>query len=520
MTAKKKTILADKKEGKKTPLASLHIGASSVSLFVAEQDEDGHISTIDFLEQPVSLAHDIFGLGMITPSTTSHVVDIIRHFQKSLIELGRNPNELTRAVASNIVPEAINVDVFLNRIRIACGIEVTPVDDGEMTRLIYLKTRRRLKDTPAMKSGTTLVVHVGPGNTRALLFKKGAIARYTSYRLGAHRTREAIDQSNLEGTALLHLIRQHISGNLEQIGVDYAAEKIEALVIIGYELQHIAPMLGKAGVACSVKKLKLIANDASSLTDYDLVKKYKLDYHTAEAFLPALQTTICIADIFKLTDIHIPHSDYERGLLHDLLISKTLIGTFESEVLAATKILAKRYHSDARHGEHVAMISAHIFEKTYELHQLGAHEALLLQVAALLHEAGSYISPRSHHKHSQYIILNSEIFGLDRLDITIVSLIARYHRHSVPLPEHPIYCDLSIENRIRVCKLASILRVADALERTHHQRVHDIIISTDADKLTLRLPGIHDVTVEKLAMLSKADLFTQTFGLEVIVEPN
>ena len=135
-----------------------------------------------------------------------------------------------------------------------------------------------------------------------------------------------------------------------------------------------------------------------------------------------------------------------------------------------------------------------------------------------MHEVGSFISPRSHHKHSEYVILNSEIFGLDRLDITLVALIARYHRHSCPRPDHHHYADLSTDDRIRVCKLAAILRVADALERTHHQRVEEIEVRTIKDKLHLRLRGISDATVEQLAMESKADLFTQTFGLQVVVE--
>jgi exopolyphosphatase/guanosine-5'-triphosphate,3'-diphosphate pyrophosphatase len=499
-------------------VTSLHIGASSVSLLIGEQAENGTITPLDFLEQPAPLAHDIFGTGEISASTTERIVAIIHGYQKTLAELGLPAQSLTRAVATNILPEAGNHDVFLNRMRVACGLAIDPIDDGEMTRLIYLKTRRRLMDTPAMKRNSTLVIHVGPGNTRALLFKKGVIARYTSYRLGTHRTREAVHQSHAEGPALLHLIRQHASGNLEQIRLDYLNEKVEALVIIGYEIQLIAPFLNKGSKACPIKTLKIATTQASQLSDYDLVRRYNLDYHTAEALLPAMEIAIAISEMLLLPEIYIPVSDYEQGLLHDLLISKTLIGTFEQEVLRATHILAERYHSDPRHGDHVSKLCLHLFTQLQELHQMGPHEALLLQCAAILHEVGSYISPRSHHKHSQYIILNSEIFGLDRVDITLVALIARYHRHSTPRPDHPDYAELGAEDRVRVCKLAAILRVADALERTHHQRVHDIGVIVNGDKLILRLKGITDATVEQLAMQSKADLFTQTFGLNVVVE--
>jgi exopolyphosphatase/guanosine-5'-triphosphate,3'-diphosphate pyrophosphatase len=499
-------------------VTSLHVGASSVSLLIAEQAADGTITPIDFLEQPAPLAHDIFGRGVISASTTERIVSIIHGYQKTLSELGISIHSLTRAVTTNILSEASNHDVFLNRIRVACGLQLLPIDDGEMTRLIYLKTRRRLKDTPAMKRGCTLVIHIGPGNTRALLFKKGVIARYTSYRLGTHRTREAVHQSNAEGAALLDLIRQHASGNLDQIRVDYLGEKIEALVIIGYEIQLMTPFLNQAGQACPLKTIRQLTYQAAELSDYDLVRKYNLDYHTAEALLPALEIAIAITEMLRLPEIFVPVSDYEQGLLHDLLISKTLIGTFEEEVLRATHILAERYHSDPRHGDHVMKLCRHLFTHLQPLHQMGDHEALLLQCAAILHEVGSFISPRSHHKHSQYIILNSEIFGLDRLDITIVALVARYHRHSTPRPDHPHYADLSADDRVRVCKLAALLRVADALERTHHQRVQQIGVHIQGDKLVLKLNGISDAAVEKLAMQSKADLFTQTFGLTVVLE--
>ena len=187
-------------------------------------------------------------------------------------------------------------------------------------------------------------------------------------------------------------------------------------------------------------------------------------------------------------------------------------------MLRSARILSDRYHSDADHGEHVGKLCEHFLTSLQDLHNLTAHDALLLQVAAILHEVGTYVSARAHHKHSEYIILNSEIFGLDRLDVTIVALVSRYHRHSGPKLDHPSYAALTVEDRIRVCKLAAILRVADALERTHAQRISKIEIIRASGKLRIRLPGFEDAAIERLAMDSKADLFEQVFGLAVVIE--
>lgn len=497
---------------------ALHIGASSVSMMVAERSEDGSLTPVDFLEQPAPVARDIFRNGSVSASTTERIVSIIKGYQESLGELGLDANNITRAVATNILSEAANHETVMNRIRIACGLKIGTIDDGEMTRLIYLKTRRRLLNLPAMRKDTTLVLHVGPGNTRALLFQNGRITRYTSYRMGTHRTREAVEGTHAEGSALLRVVREHAFGNLAQIRFDYSDVTVDGLVVIGYEVQSVAKALTKSQQSCPIKTMRQFTADAANLSDVELVKRFQLDYQTAEALIPALEINLAVAETLKLDEVHIPTSEYEQGLLHDLLISQELTGAFAEEVLRSARILAERYQSDPSHGEHVGNLCTRFFDELKELHQLTEHDALLLQVSAILHEVGTYVSPRAHHKHSEYLILNSEVFGLDRLDVTIVALVARYHRHSGPRLDHPSYAALSTEDRIRVCKLAALLRVADALERTHAQRVAQLEIRVEPGKLRIRLPGLADAAVERLAMTSKADVFEQVFGLGVIID--
>lgn len=501
------------------PLATaIHVGASSVSMMVAEPKPDGSFRPIDFLEKSAPLARDVFRHGKVTAETTERIVEILQDYRSALAEYGADNRQIARAVATNILTEASNHDIFLTRIRIACGLSIHPMDDGEMTRLIYLKTRRRLKDTPAMKRASALVVHVGPGNTRALLFEDSSISRYSSYRLGTYRTREATEATHAEGPSMLRVIREHTSGNLAQMRFDYRDVELEGLVAIGYEIQQVARHLSKGNAPIPTKALKKLALETSQKTELDLMNCYQIDYQTAEALLPALETNLAIAEAFGFKELHVPSSDFERGILLDLLVSGNLAGTLDAEVLHSARVIALRYQSDPRHGEHVARICRHLFTELQDLHGMTDHDAMLLQVAAILHEVGAFIGPRAHHKHSEYIILNSEIFGLDRLDITIIALIARYHRHSGPRMDHAHYRDLDTEDRIRVSKLSALLRVADALERTHDQRVHEIVVRRDDLRLRLSLPGVTDAAVERLALASKADLFEQVFGLEVVID--
>jgi exopolyphosphatase / guanosine-5'-triphosphate,3'-diphosphate pyrophosphatase len=110
---------------------ALHIGASSVSMMVAERADDGSFTSVDFLEQPAPVAHDIFRNGSVSSSTTERVVSIIKGYQKSLSELGMDPHGITRAAATNILSEAKNHETVMNRIRIACGLKVAPLMMGK-----------------------------------------------------------------------------------------------------------------------------------------------------------------------------------------------------------------------------------------------------------------------------------------------------------------------------------------------------------------------------------------------------
>lgn len=488
-------------------------------MLVMEPDEDGRSRAIDHLEKTVPLARDIFGLGHVTRETIELMVDILRGFRESMSELGGEGSPI-QAVATNILSEARNADAVLNRLRVACSIEIETLDDGEMTRLIYLKTRRRLQDTPAMKTATSLVLHVGPGNTRALLFRDGHIVRYDSYRLGTHRTWEAIDSAALRGEGLVELISQHAASQIEQIYYDFRSDEVAEIVVIGQEMQLLSPMLKKVGSDATLVKLKTVQKHIARMsvaTESERVKEYQLDFQTAESALPALIINNAVAEIFGLSAMNVPESDYDRGLLMDLSDKKMLTEAFRDEVIRSAEFLASSYHASHEHGRHVAHLSQRILEQTRELHGLDSRDELLLEVACLLHECGNYIAGRFHERHSMYIIENSEIFGLSNEDRTLVALVTRYHRGGPPRPGHREYGELTTHDRIRVSKLAAILRVADALERAHSQRVRDVKVELQSRKAVLHLSRLADASTERLALQSKGQLFEEIFGLTPII---
>jgi len=178
-------------------------------------------------------------------------------------------------------------------------------------------------------------------------------------------------------------------------------------------------------------------------------------------------------------------------------------------------VLGEKYRYDAPHGRHVAALAVRLFDDLRAEHGLGVRDRLLIEVAALLHDVGIFVSLRGHHKHAQYILSVSEIFGLSRDDMAVISNVARYHRRAGPNKSHLPYMALDSAARVVVSKLGAILRVANALDADHLQKVRDVRVLREDDQWVLEVEGGGDLTLERLAALARADLMTEVFGRKV-----
>lgn len=160
-------------------------------------------------------------------------------------------------------------------------------------------------------------------------------------------------------------------------------------------------------------------------------------------------------------------------------------------------------------------LSRKLFDQLRSQHRLDNRYEVILYVAALLHEIGMQINVRSHHKHALYILRHSELFGLSRGDLLQVGLVARYYRRATPQPSHTDYMSLDRDTRVMVSKLASLLRIATALDDTRTSRIREIECSVDDKRLMIQIPGVRDVSLEQLAMKQQSGLFRDVFGLPV-----
>ena len=146
---------------------------------------------------------------------------------------------------------------------------------------------------------------------------------------------------------------------------------------------------------------------------------------------------------------------------------------------------------------------------------MSRHERLLLEVSAILHDIGMFIRAKDHNLHSRYIISQSEIFGLSREDIGIVAQITGYHRGQ-KIPQDDSEFKLQPRgNRLTILKLTAILRLADAMDRSHRQKFPDCKVTLGKDTLTLNVNSVDNLRLEKIAIKEKGEMFENVFGYRI-----
>jgi exopolyphosphatase / guanosine-5'-triphosphate,3'-diphosphate pyrophosphatase len=248
-----------------------------------------------------------------------------------------------------------------------------------------------------------------------------------------------------------------------------------------------------------------------------LVKTHHLSYPDAETLGPALLAYVMLAKAAKLDHVYVTNVNLRDGLLQEMAHRGQWNEAFVNQIIRSAVELGHKFNFDEAHSMQVAHLCRQLFRALQDDHHLEPRYEVILYIAAVLHEIGLFISNASHHKHSLYIINNSEIFGLSRKDVRLVALVARYHRRASPKPTHPFYATLDRESRVVVAKLAAILRVADALERSHSRRISEIRCKREPGRLVISVPKVDDLSLEQLALAQKGSLFEETFGMKVLL---
>ena len=503
-------------------VAVIDIGATSIRMAIAEIHADGEVRTLDRVIQAVDLGREVFENRRIPRKSIERSAAVLNQYQRILKEYGVESHEDVRVVATTAVREASNRLAFADRIYVATGLNVEPIDEAEVSRITYMGVIPHLNAHPDLSDSKSLVIEVGGGNTELLVVRSGNVLHSQSFRLGSLRLLQTLDGVRANSPRRRSMLESHIRRTLDQVAEVVNDDAPIQMIALGGDMRFAARRLlddweGSGLAKLATKDLRVLTDKILSLDDDAIVKAYGASFVEAETLAPALLANVMLAEKFSVSNMFVCDTNLRDGLLHDMAVGGSWTSEFRNQIVRSAISLGRKFEFDETYARDVAELSGKLFDQLQDEHQLDPRHEVILFVAALLHEIGLIVNVRSNHKHSLYLIRNSELFGLSKDELMQVGLVARYHRRAYPQPSHDVYGSLPQEQRVVVSKLASILRLAIALNDTRSGRVREIECHRDGKHLAIHVPGVEDVSLEQIAMRENAGLFRDVFGLQILL---
>ena len=499
-------------------VAVLDMGASAIRLVVAELAPDGSVRIAEEASRAVLLGRDTFASNAIRARTADAALGALHGFRQVIDGYGV---QQVRAVATSAVREARNADAFLDRIRTRTGIAFDIINEAEESRLAFLAVQHSVTHGRGFTGEWTLLAEVGGGSTSLTLLRRGQPIRSGVYALGAIRLRQQLELWKHPHELQLVLLKRQIANVVDEIRLEVPLPEITNMIAMGGDVRFAASQLADAGGESITRDAFLQFCDYMETLDEDqVVERYRLHAGEAETLVPALLVYRRLLGETAADSLTVSDASLRMGVLLDLAGGGRLrAADFQEHVLASAEALGQKYRFDAPHGRHVAYLASRLFDELKLEHGLGDRERLLLQVSGLLHDVGIYVSLRAHHKHSQYILAASQIFGLADEETAVIANVARYHRRGAPQRSHLPYAAIDRQERLIVNKLSAMLRVANALDSEHLQKVRDLRVFTREASWVIEYDATGEATMERVAATARADMLADTFGRQVVIRP-
>jgi exopolyphosphatase / guanosine-5'-triphosphate,3'-diphosphate pyrophosphatase len=494
-------------------LAAIDIGSNSLHMVVAEIGPNGGQRLLGREREMVRLGKTGFGEGALSEAAMQ---DGLEALAKMTTIARLRGVERVVAVATSAVREAANGADFLARIKAHTGLDVQLLTGVEEGQLIY----RAVREVVDLGPGTAAIADIGGGSTEWIATRGGQVEQVVSLALGSLRCAVEL-QGDPPGSSALDRLRRKIAKRLAETVPKGPVERLVATsgtAVCCADL--VDSFAGRPWKELSGALREVRTKDLAQLVDR--LRPLKRRQIAALPPVGGPRSESLLAGAILLQEL-VAHAGVERFQVSDRALREGLVlaalgqpvpTSGEPEDLRRRQVirLAEQAETVYRHNLQTARLATRLFDVTASVHGLGTREREWLEYAALLHDIGYSIHYRGHHKHAYYLITHAVLDAFDPREIEIIAHVARYHRGSPPKASHPTLAALKPWQQRIIRKLAALIRVADALDRTHASRVEEIYGSIRSHKVILEVVSRYAVDLELEAARERGRFFERVFG--------
>jgi exopolyphosphatase / guanosine-5'-triphosphate,3'-diphosphate pyrophosphatase len=502
-------------------IAAIDVGTNSFHLIVVQISEDGSFQIIERAREMVRLGDRTLVEGVIPPESFDKAAEALRRM-KQIAERHRCDEVL--AYATSAVREAHNGGAFARAMRDETGISLHVIRGDEEGRLIYLGARQRLNI-----KGRYLIADIGGGSVEIVLADQKEIYFVASVKLGVLRLSQvAVNSDPISAEDRARLL-ERLHHTLDGIAAEVRGMGFSQFVLTSgtaHSLAQLASMRETNQSISVIHGAKLSFNSLYTLErELCLLPREKraqfagLDPKRLDTIVPGAILLKTLYELFAVDDAILCETALREGMIVDYIARNkstlNLSEEFPDPKRRSVMQLARRCQYPEEHSRQVTRLALSLFRQTRDLHELSNQDSQLLEYAAILHDIGYHIARSQHHKHTQYLI-DSCLTEFDPEEKAIISQTSRYHQKSMPKKSHPSFMQLSHKTQKKVAILASLLRIADALDRNHTALVRSVRVAISSKEATITVFSHEDPELELFSARRKSDLFEETFGRKVI----
>ena len=516
-------------------IAAIDIGTNSLHIVIVKIEAALPSFTIVAREkETIRLGDRNLITGELKPEIMNKAMACLGRFKTIAYSLGVTS---IVAVATSAVRESPNGKEFLQQIETQVGLTVDLISGPEEARRIYLGVLSGME----FNNQPHIIIDIGGGSTELILGDSEEPRSLTSTKIGAVRlTGELVKSDPITETEFKYL-QAYARGMLER-----SVEEVQGKLKIG-DFPRLIGTSGTIETIATIHAREKLGLVPSTLNGYQFslqdlrtwVIRLRRMTNIERAAIPGipekrsevilagaviLQEAMTLLGVESLT---VCERSLREGVIVDWMLAHGFIDNrlrFQSSIRQRSVLkTAKKYQTNLEHGDRVAAFALSIFDQTQaQIHNWGANQRQLLWAAAVLHNSGHHVSHSAHHKHSYYLIRNSELLGYNETEIEIIANIARYHRKSPPKKKHENYRNLlHKEHRTMVNQLSAILRLAVALDRRQIGAISHVqceYVPNFKEFKMLIFPSLIDdeCALEMWSLDYKKGVFEEEFGLRFV----
>ena len=493
----------------------IYLGTYEISLKIVEMTKGRGIRVIDYIKSHVELGEDALDDGIINNDTIDGICRKINEFKK--IIKGYKCDDYM-AYGGTTLYRAGNSIFVIDKIKRSTGIDVLLLSNTEHRMMTY-QCLTDNDDFGKMIEKKTAVVNVGGADLQITLFENGKLLTTEHLTTGSIRLYESV--KNIPGSkGIKHgVMTEIIDKELSVFMARCRLESVNNIILMGEFSVEATKKSKDIDGTINADKFIAFLDKLRGYLNVSLAELIGVSDDYEYLLLPTLVIYRRVVEMLHAKKILVPGIDISDGIAYDYAVKKRILKPKhdpEKDVLSASRHMADKFLSYSPHIETLMENATLIFKSTKQLHDMGKRELLLLKCAALLHDCGKFVSLNNAADTAYNIILSSEIMGLSHVERLMVANIVKYNTHKL-VDYNSFDDDLTLDEYLVVAKCASILRLANALDRSHKQKFEKISIVIKDGEMVLTVQSKDDLLLERSIFEYRSDTFAQVFSIKPVI---